>query len=69
MKSPLIYTFMDFVFAPTCPRTSTSGIDIGPRQQRERSDFGGLNNYIGPHKVGLRIILVTSKNIRYERKP
>jgi len=32
-------------------------IDIGPRQNRERSDIDGLNSYIGPHKVGPRIIL------------
>ena len=38
----------------------TSGIDIGPRQQRERSDVGGLISYIGPRKAGPRIILVTS---------
>jgi len=37
-----------------------TGIDIGPRQQRERSDVGGLSSYDWPRKVGPRITLVTS---------
>jgi len=48
------------IIVPNSPWTSTLGIDIRPRQQRERSNVGGLNNYIGPRKVGPRIILVTS---------
>jgi len=44
-------------FRTSVPQTSTSEREIGPLQQRERSDVDGLNSYSGPRKVGPRIIL------------
>jgi len=55
-----VWSQINYKTVPTSHRTSTLGIDIGPLQQRERSDVGGLSSYGWSRKVGPRIIPVTS---------